>query len=107
MEIKEKLAEKLKNEFEEFTKQILEQDKDEIMSRGLEIAIKALIKNILTENYTELNDEQIEELLMVESVLDFIYESFMDENEYMNIEEVLAEYISELMDSYDSEEEQD
>ena len=31
----------------------------------------------------------------------------MDENEYMNIEEVLAEYISELMDSYDSEEEQD
>ena len=107
MELKERLAEKVKNEFEDLTKEILEQDKSEIMSRGLEVAIKALIKNILTENYTELNDEQIEELLMVESVLDFIYESFMDENEYMNIEEVLAEYISELMDSYDSEEEQD
>ena len=105
MENKQDLEIRLNNEYEDFINEINQLSKQEIIEKSLEIAVKTFVKNFLIHK-VDLTDKQIEALLeSEESIIDVIYESYTDNNEYFDFEEVVEEYVTEILDYIAEEQE--
>ena len=78
------LLEKTEKEYEQFKKQILEKEKQEIIRLAHEIVVKENILSILEEEY--FTNTEMKKLLEIGNILDFFYngwltteDSFMEE----------------------------
>ena len=106
MENKQELIEKINREYNKFKEELLAQDKEEIVNRSLETVIKTFIKNYLTEK-ASLNEYQIASLLKEDDeIIEVIYESYIQDNDTFEFEDVLEDYILEIL-HFIAEEEQE
>lgn len=103
---KQELIEKIEQEYANFKEDLMAQDKEEIVKRSLETVIKTFIKNYLI-NKANLTDYQVEALVEEdEEIISTIYESYIQDNDTFDFEEVLEDYILEIL-SFISEQEQE
>jgi len=103
---KQELIEKIEQEYANFKEYLMAQDKEEIVKRSLETVIKTFIKNYLI-NKANLTDYQVEALVEEEEeIISTIYESYIQDNDTFDFEDVLEDYILEIL-SFISEQEQE
>lgn len=75
VELNLKLSEKLGKEYDDFCKEIMTKDKQEVFDRADEIAIKGEIKNTLEE--LDLFDEEKEVIISQDNVLSDFYNDWI------------------------------
>ena len=91
----DKLIDKLNREFDDYEGEILELQETEIFDKSYETAIKAEIVCLIEENADKLSDKLINKLLECGNTLEFLYDTYM-EDDSANIINELATVIENL-----------
>ena len=91
----DKLIDKLHKEFDDYEGEILELQSTEIFNRSYETAIKVEIVYLIEGNADKLSDKLINKLLKCGNTLEFLYDTYM-EDDSANVINELATVIENL-----------
>ncbi len=91
----DKLIGKLNKEFDDYEAYLFTLEKSEIFDHSYETAIKAEMMYLIEENADKLSDKLINKLLECSNALEFLYNTYMDDD-FANIINELATVIDNL-----------
>lgn len=98
MEIKERFYKKLSEEFEKFKKSMLNNTKDDIFENAFEIVVKSYIREYLFEN-EDFTNEQLEKLVEIDNLIEYIFDCYLENGEYLDFDELCAECVEDVLKS--------
>lgn len=96
--MKEQFKNKVIKEHDDYKKAVLDLNKDEVYDRAFEIVVKNYIKDYLLEN-EEFTDEQLEKMNGIDNLIEYIFEYFLENGEYLEFDDLCEECINDVLES--------
>lgn len=100
-----KLIERINEEYEIFESDILNKSNEEIFERSDEINFKKNVREYLLNEDNELSEETIQNLSEIDgAILDELYEVYLNTDTYYTFDDLCEEILGYYEEEYDDEE---